>query len=55
VLADRGSVGDVHTLRRTAGQLGASVRLADLALEDGTPRHDPVKLASALSMVLAGT
>jgi uncharacterized cofD-like protein len=55
VLADRGSVRDVDTLRRTAEGLGASLELADVASDDGTPRHDPVKLAAALSAVLAAT
>jgi uncharacterized cofD-like protein len=55
VLADESSVGDEAALRRTAAQLGAGLRLADVALGDGTPRHHPGKLAAALSTVLAGT
>jgi uncharacterized cofD-like protein len=55
VLADRSSVGDVDALRRTTEGLGATLELADVAREDGTPRHDPVKLADALSAVFAGT
>jgi uncharacterized cofD-like protein len=55
VLADQSSVGDVEALRRTAEALGAELRLADVALGDGTPRHHPGKLAAALSGVLGGT
>jgi uncharacterized cofD-like protein len=55
VVADEGSVGDVEALRRTAEHLGARLLLADVSRGDGTPRHDPVKLAAALSAVLGGT
>jgi uncharacterized cofD-like protein len=55
VLADRGCVPDEAVLRRTAGQLGARLELADVALGDGTPRHDTAKLAAAFSLLLQGT
>ena len=55
VVADESSVGDVEALRRTAEELGARLLLADVSRGDGTPRHDPGKLASALSGVLAAT
>ncbi|HET6562595.1 MAG TPA: uridine diphosphate-N-acetylglucosamine-binding protein YvcK [Marmoricola sp.] len=55
VLADVSSVRDVDALRRTAEALGARLRLADVSRGDGTPRHDPGKLASALSAVLGAT
>ena len=55
VLADRSSVRQVEPLRRTARRLGASLELVDVTSDDGTPRHDPVKLAHALSGVLAPT
>ncbi len=55
VIADASSVRDAEALRRTAGQLGAELRLADVSRGDGTPRHDPAKLASALSAVLRAT
>jgi uncharacterized cofD-like protein len=55
VLADRSSVGDAAALRRTAAELGATLELADVGSDDGTPRHDPVKLADALSGLLAAT
>jgi uncharacterized cofD-like protein len=47
VLADRGSVVDAEQLESVARSLGAEVVVADLAVGDGTPRHDPVKLANA--------
>lgn len=47
VLADAGSVGDPDELRATAAALGAHLVLAHVAAEDGSPRHDPVKLANA--------
>lgn len=55
VLADRGSVGDEDALRRTVEALGARLDLADVACEDGSPRHDPVKLAAAYARVLGET
>jgi uncharacterized cofD-like protein len=55
VLADESSVHDVDALRRTAAERGAELRLADVALGDGTPRHDPEKLASALSAIFGAT
>ncbi|WP_275266130.1 gluconeogenesis factor YvcK family protein [Nocardioides caldifontis] len=55
VLADRGCVPDEAVLRRTAGQLGARLELADVALGDGSARHDHAKLAAAFSRVLQGT
>jgi uncharacterized cofD-like protein len=47
VLADRLSVGDRAALERQARALGADLVVADLASDDGSPRHDPVKLANA--------
>ncbi len=47
VLADAGSVADPDELRATAAALGAHLVLADVAAGDGSPRHDPVKLANA--------
>lgn len=47
VLADRRTVGDLESLRRTAASFGAELVVADVAADDGTPRHDPVKLANA--------
>ena len=53
VLADRASVVDLAMLTDVARSLGADVVVADLAVGDGTPRHDPVKLANAYAGFLA--
>jgi uncharacterized cofD-like protein len=47
VLADQASVVDHDQLEAVARSLGARLVVADLAVGDGTPRHDPVKLADA--------
>lgn len=59
VLADRaaaanhGGDGDdaVADLEKAAGLLGARLVLADVALADGTPRHDPLLLARAYAEI----
>ena len=47
VIADRGSVPDEVMLRRVASDFGAEVTVTDVAIGDGTPRHDPERLAHA--------
>ena len=47
VLADRRTVDDEDGLRGVAKALGAELVLADVAADDGSPRHDPDKLADA--------
>ncbi len=54
VLADHRSVVDRAGLERTAGSLGARLVVADLAADDGTPRHDPGKLTRAYAGVFGG-
>jgi uncharacterized cofD-like protein len=54
VLADASAVPDVEELRAATGSLGGALVLADLAVGDGTPRHDPAKLARAYASFLAG-
>jgi uncharacterized cofD-like protein len=54
VLADRAAVPDTGSLAQAAKALGAELVIADLALGDGTPRHDPVKLANAYTEILEG-
>ena len=53
VLADRERAGDVETLRQVASSYGARLVVADIAADDGTPRHDPVKLALAYRDLLS--
>jgi hypothetical protein len=45
-------VPDEEALRRTAKRLGARLELADVSLGDGTPRHDPRKLAMSFSRIV---
>jgi uncharacterized cofD-like protein len=54
VLAARSAVPDTGSLAEAAKALGAELVIADLALGDGTPRHDPVKLANAYTRILGG-
>jgi uncharacterized cofD-like protein len=55
VLADAGSLGSAAETRRleaAAKALGAELAVLDLALGDGSPRHDTVKLADAFARIL---
>ncbi|MEV4756186.1 uridine diphosphate-N-acetylglucosamine-binding protein YvcK [Micromonospora sp. NPDC049559] len=52
VLADGKAVGDPEPVARAAESLGARLVLAPVAVVDGTPRHDPAALGSALVPVL---
>ncbi|MGN6577141.1 MAG: gluconeogenesis factor YvcK family protein [Nocardioides sp.] len=47
VLVDRGAVVDEVQLEHTAAALGARLVVADVAADDGSPRHEPTKLADA--------
>jgi 2-phospho-L-lactate transferase/gluconeogenesis factor (CofD/UPF0052 family) len=47
VLADRGVVDDPAALDKAVGDLGGRLVLADVAADDGSPRHDPARLAQA--------
>ncbi len=54
VLVDSsGAAGDTSELEALADKCGARVVVADVAREDGTPRHDPAKLATAYAAILA--
>ena len=55
VVADRAAVPDPERLARACGSLGADLVVADLSLGDGTPRHDPARLADAYKRLLLGT
>ncbi len=55
VLADRTAArGSVAELEKAAGLLGARLVLADLAVGDGTARHDPRRLAGAFAQIFEG-
>jgi uncharacterized cofD-like protein len=54
VLADREAVPDPGRLTVACRALGAELVVADLAVGDGTPRHDPVRLARAYAALLLG-
>ena len=52
VLADATGLSDEPALRRTVERHGAELVVADVALDDGSPRHDPEKLARTYARVL---
>ncbi|MEV6814677.1 uridine diphosphate-N-acetylglucosamine-binding protein YvcK [Micromonospora sp. NPDC051296] len=52
VLADSKAVGDPEPVEGAAESLGARLVLAPVAVDDGTPRHDPAALGAALVPVL---
>jgi uncharacterized cofD-like protein len=55
VLADRAAAqGSITELEKAAGRLGARLVLADLAVADGSPRHDPSRLAGAFAQIFEG-
>ncbi|WP_435110241.1 gluconeogenesis factor YvcK family protein [Nocardiopsis synnemataformans] len=54
VLADRGTVDEPEPLVRVVGELGGRLELAELSRDDGTPRHDPDRLAAAFERILEG-
>jgi len=55
VLADRdAAAGTIADLEKAAGLLGGRLVLADLAMGDGSPRHDPRRLAGAFAQIFEG-
>jgi uncharacterized cofD-like protein len=55
VLADRRAVeGTTADLEKAASLLGARLVLADLAMGDGSARHDPRRLAGAFAQIFEG-
>lgn len=46
VVADAGVTGDPEELNKAAAALGARLVLEDVGMPDGTPRHDPRRLAN---------
>jgi uncharacterized cofD-like protein len=59
VIADRASVGadaeQLAELEQMAETLGAELVLDEVAAADGTPRHDPARLAATYAKVFAGS
>ena len=56
VLADRRAAeGTTAELEKAAGLLGGRLVLADLAMGDGSPRHDPRRLAGAFAQIFEGS
>lgn len=53
LLGDRTAIGDVASLERAASSYGAELVVEDVAAGDGTPRHDPVRLAAAYAGIFA--
>jgi uncharacterized cofD-like protein len=54
VLADPRAVEDAQALAEGAKSLGARLVMRQVSLGDGTPRHDPVRLAAAYRDVFSG-
>ena len=60
ILADEGTVsrtaarGGAADLDKAAGLLGARLLFADVAMRDGTSRHDPARLAGAYAQIFEG-
>ena len=60
ILADEGTVsrtaarGGAAGLEKAAGLLGARLVFADVAMRDGTSRHDPARLAGAYAQIFEG-
>ncbi len=52
VLVDAAGVVDMLMLEETVDGLGAELVLADVAADDGTPRHDVAKLAAAYEEIM---
>jgi len=53
VLADRSIVGDRSRLEEAAASYGAALVVEDVAMDDGSPRHDEARLAAAYERIIA--
>lgn len=53
VIADTAAVNDADGLATAVQDLGGKLDLSPVAVDDGTPRHDPDRLAAAYARVLA--
>jgi uncharacterized cofD-like protein len=54
VLADPSAVEDPDALADVASAMGARLLMRQVSLGDGTPRHDPLRLAAAYRDLFAG-
>ena len=54
VIADPEAIEDIDALQVKARQMGAEVLLRQVNMGDGTPRHDPLRLAAAYRDAFAG-
>ncbi len=60
ILADQGTLsrtasrGGTADLEKAAGLLGARLLFADMAMRDGSARHDPARLAGAYAQIFKG-
>jgi uncharacterized cofD-like protein len=55
VIADPRTIVDVDRLAQVAGSLGAQLLIREVRTDDGTPRHDPTRLADAFAETFAAT
>lgn len=53
VLADRASISDVDQLEQAVASYGAHLVVEDISTGDGTPRHDPPRLARAYDRIFS--
>ena len=53
VLADEGVVEEPEALDKAVQELGGTLMLAEVAMKDGSPRHDPALLAQAFVQIFA--
>ncbi|TYB41653.1 gluconeogenesis factor YvcK family protein [Actinomadura chibensis] len=53
VLADGGIVDDPAALDKAAQEIGGRLVLADVAADDGSPRHEPARLAQAFVQIFS--
>jgi uncharacterized cofD-like protein len=54
VIADPSAVDDPDSLAEVAASFGARLLMRQVGVGDGTPRHDPLRLAAALRDLFAG-
>jgi uncharacterized cofD-like protein len=53
VLADRAVVEDERALDKAVSALGGNLMLAEVAADDGSPRHDPERLGQAFAQIFS--